>query len=236
MELMMRGATPLTMTSVEIAELTGKRHDNVMADIRKMLVEIQSPEKSGDYQDGRGRTQPCLLLDKDETLCLVAGYSAQLRIRIIRRWQELEQQGNQNALVIPQSLPEALRLAAELAEQKMALEQKVAMDAPAVEFAKQIASVEKGITLSAFAKTVGLGPNTLFTLLRERKILMSCRGERWNLPMQEYVDRGLFATRESSFDSNGERRISFTPLITGKGQQWLVERLIRDGILRGVAA
>ena len=68
---MMRGATPLTMTSVEIAELTGKRHDNVMADIRKMLVEIQSPEKSGDYQDGRGRTQPCLLLDKDETLCLV---------------------------------------------------------------------------------------------------------------------------------------------------------------------
>ena len=50
---MMRGATPLTMTSVEIAELTGKRHDNVMADIRKMLVEIQSPEKSGDYQDGR---------------------------------------------------------------------------------------------------------------------------------------------------------------------------------------
>lgn len=93
----------------------------------------------------------------------------------------------------------------------MALEQKVAMDAPAVEFAKQIASVEKGITLSAFAKTVGLGPNTLFTLLRERKILMSCRGERWNLPMQEYVDRGLFATRESSFDSNGERRISFTP-------------------------
>lgn len=45
-----------------------------------------------------------------------------------------------------------------------------------------------------------------------------------------------FATRESSFDSNGERRISFTPLITGKGQQWLVERLIRDGILRGVAA
>lgn len=207
----MRGVTPLTMTSVEIAELTGKEHKNVLADIRRMLVEIQSAEKPAEYQDSLGRAQPCLLLDKDESLCLVAGYSAQLRIRIIRRWQELEQQGNQNSLVIPQSLPEALRLAAELAEQKMALEQKVAMDAPAVEFAKQIASVEKGITLSAFAKTVGLGPNTLFSLLRERKILMSCRGERWNLPMQEYVDRGLFATRESSFDSNGERRISFTP-------------------------
>lgn len=236
MDLMTRGSALLTMTSVELAELTGKEHKNVLADIRRMLVEIQSAEKSAEYRDSLGRAQPCLLLDKEETLCLVAGYSAQLRIRIIRRWRELEQQVHQPGLVIPQTLPEALRLAAELAEQKMALEQKVAMDAPAVEFAKQIASVEKGITLSAFAKTVGLGPNTLFTLLRDRKILMSCRGERWNLPMQEYVDRGLFATRESSFDSNGERRISFTPLITGKGQQWLVERLIRDGILRGVAA
>ena len=118
----------------------------------------------------------------------------------------------------------------------MELERKVALDAPAVAFAKQIASVEKGITISAFAKAVGLGPTKLFAMLRERKILMSCRGERWNLPMQEFVDRGYFATRESTFDSNGEKRISFTPLITGKGQQWLVERLIRDGVLRGVAA
>ena len=79
-----------TMSSVEIAELTGKRHDNVLTDIRKMLVEIQSPEKAGDYKDGRGRTQPCLLLTKDESLCLVAGYSATLRMAIIKRWQELE--------------------------------------------------------------------------------------------------------------------------------------------------
>ena len=232
----MTALTNPVMSSIEIAELTGKRHDNVMADIRRMMVEIQSTEKSGDYQDGRGRTQPCLLLDKEETICLVSGYSAALRIRIIRRWQELEQQAHQPAMMIPQTLPEALRLAAELAEQNMELERKVALDAPAVAFAKQIASVEKGITLSAFAKTVGLGPTKLFAMLRERKILMSCRGERWNLPMQEFVDRGYFATRESTFDSNGEKRISFTPLITGKGQQWLVERLIREGVLRGVAA
>ena len=232
----MTALTNPVMSSIEIAELTGKRHDNVMADIRRMLVEIQSPEKSGDYLDGRGRTQPCLFLDKEETICLVSGYSAALRIRIIRRWQELEQQAHQPTMMIPQTLPEALRLAAELAEQKMELDRKVALDAPAVAFAKQIASVEKGITLSAFAKTVGLGPTKLFSMLRERKILMSCRGERWNLPMQEFVDRGYFATRESTFDSNGEKRISFTPLITGKGQQWLVERFIREGVLRGVAA
>ena len=75
-----------TMSSVEIAELTGKEHKNVLADIRKMLVEIQSAEKPADYKDGRGRTQPCLLLTKEETLCLVAGYSAALRMAIIKRW------------------------------------------------------------------------------------------------------------------------------------------------------
>lgn len=64
----------ITMSSREIAELTGKRHDHVLTDIRNMLVEIQSPEKSGEYKDGRGRNQPMLLLDKEETLCLVAGY------------------------------------------------------------------------------------------------------------------------------------------------------------------
>ncbi|HHR5813974.1 TPA: Rha family transcriptional regulator, partial [Providencia alcalifaciens] len=51
----------LTMSSREISELTGKRHDNVMADIRKMLVEIQSPEKLGYYTDTKNRTQQMLL-------------------------------------------------------------------------------------------------------------------------------------------------------------------------------
>lgn len=87
-----------TMSSREIAELTGKRHDNVLADIRKMLAEIQSPEKLGDYQDGRGRTQHLLLLDKEETICLVSGYSAALRMRIIRRWSELEELTKKPAL------------------------------------------------------------------------------------------------------------------------------------------
>nr|DAG55738.1 MAG TPA: hypothetical protein [Caudoviricetes sp.] len=66
-----------TMSSREIAELTGKRHDNVLADIRKMLAEIQSPEKLGDYKDGKGRTYQMLLLDKEETLILISGYHSQ---------------------------------------------------------------------------------------------------------------------------------------------------------------
>lgn len=104
---------PLTMSSLEIAELTGKRHDNILSDIRKMLVEIQSPEKLGDYKDSKGRTYPMLLLDKKETLCLVSGYSIKLRMAIINRWDELEKNCSPT---IPKSFSEALQLAADQAK------------------------------------------------------------------------------------------------------------------------
>ena len=102
----------LTMSSLEIAELTGKRHDHVMADIRKMLgdLELQYPDFSGHYKDGRGRTQDCFNLPKRESLILVSGYSAVLRARIIDRWQELEnQQVNKATPQIASALEDDLR-------------------------------------------------------------------------------------------------------------------------------
>ncbi|MNZ09639.1 phage antirepressor KilAC domain-containing protein [Aeromonas sp. R4-3] len=228
-ELMKMGADPV-MSSVEIAELTGKRHDHVLVDIRKMLVEIQSPEKAGDYKDRMGRIQPCLMLDKEETLCLVAGYNTDLRMRIIRRWQQLEQRSPK----VPQTMPEALRLAAELAEQNIALEQKVAEDAPKVVFADLVAGEDKGILLGTFAKTVGIGPNRIFALLREMGILMTGKIQK-NLPYQEYQDRGYFTVVQSTVLVKGKTWLRFTPRLTGKGQQWLIKKLLDSGHLKAVA-
>ena len=86
------GAEERTMTSREIADLTGKRHDNVMADIRKMLSELglSSPDFSGEYKDSTGRTLPCFNLPKRETMILVSGYSIPMRARIVDRWEALE--------------------------------------------------------------------------------------------------------------------------------------------------
>ena len=81
-----------------------------------------------------------------------------------------------------------------------------------------------------------MGPIKLFDLLREMRILMGGNGHRRNMPFQEYLDRGYFAVRENPYEANGETRLSFTPLITGKGQQWLTSKLIEAGVLKGVAA
>ena len=118
----------LTMTSREIAELTGKRHDNVTADIRKMLeaLEITSPELSGimEVPMPRGGSRPVevFYLPKDLTITLVSGYNVQMRYAITKRWMELEAQVAK-PVSLPTSFAEALRLAADLEEQKEQLAQ-----------------------------------------------------------------------------------------------------------------
>ncbi|WP_421551774.1 Rha family transcriptional regulator [Pseudomonas yamanorum] len=82
------------MSSREIANLTGKRHPDVKRDIQAMAVELKVDvsEFAHIYNDSRNREQVEYLLDREHTDCLLTGYSAGLRMKVIRRWRELEQQ------------------------------------------------------------------------------------------------------------------------------------------------
>jgi phage regulator Rha-like protein len=83
---------PLTMTSREIAELTGKKHADVTRDIRNMLaaLEIDVSNFAAMSPDSYGRAQPIFNLPKDLTITLVSGYSVPMRHKIVTRWMELE--------------------------------------------------------------------------------------------------------------------------------------------------
>ena len=100
-ELIQNSFNALTMSSREIAELTGKAHFNVLVDVRKMLSELGEDELKfqGIYRDSMNREQTEYLLDKETCLCLVAGYNAKLRMAIIKRWQQLEQATTQVQVV-----------------------------------------------------------------------------------------------------------------------------------------
>lgn len=84
----------LTMSSREIAELTGKQHQHVKRDIEKMLGELsEDVSKFGHiYLDGRNRKQREYRLDRELTETLLTGYSAVLRRKVVVRLRELEEQ------------------------------------------------------------------------------------------------------------------------------------------------
>ena len=90
------------MSSLEIAEITGKRHDRVLKDARKMLEELGSigvvkTDASSfvetSYQNSQNKAQPMVILDKELTFTLITGYSVKLRHLIVKRWLELEGSG-----------------------------------------------------------------------------------------------------------------------------------------------
>ena len=87
-------SSDITMTSREIAELTGKRHPDVSRDIRLMLNELELDVSSFGciYFDSMNRQQVEYVLDEELTLTLVTGYSIKLRNAVIKRWKQLENQ------------------------------------------------------------------------------------------------------------------------------------------------
>lgn len=114
---------PLTMSSLEIAELLECRHDSVKRTaerlVRRGLI-VHPPMVDEPYVDsmGRPRGTKVYLLDKRSSYIVVAQLSPEFTARVVDRWQELEAKA---ASQVPQSLPEALRLAADLAEKNAAL-------------------------------------------------------------------------------------------------------------------
>ena len=87
-----------TMSSFEIAKLTGKRHDHVIRDVRELnkgyeklrLPKIGLMFKITDLPNGASRKDPYFELTRMQTFDLLTGYNVELRIKVNRRWEELE--------------------------------------------------------------------------------------------------------------------------------------------------
>ncbi|MDI0786247.1 phage antirepressor KilAC domain-containing protein, partial [Escherichia coli] len=225
----------IKMTSIEIAELVGSRHDKVKQSIERLAVRgvIRNPpmvvfEKINNLGLLRGVEAYVFEGEqgKRDSIIVVAQLSPEFTARLVDRWRELEGA----TAKIPQTFSEALRLAADLEDQKAELEKQLALAAPKVEFADRVGEAS-GILIGNFAKVVGIGPNKLFAWMRDHKILIAS-GSRRNVPMQEYMDRGYFTVKETAVNTNHGIQISFTTKITGRGQQWLTRKLLDNGMLK----
>lgn len=123
---------------------------------------------------------------------------------------------------VPQSLPEALRLAADLAEQ-------IEAQKPLVQFAETCQKSDDTILIREFAKVLckkgfNIGEKRLYQLLRDWGMIYRQDGR--NLPYQKYIDRKYFEVTEAPYIKDGDVCTALTTRITVKGQQFILAKLL----------
>jgi phage antirepressor YoqD-like protein len=211
------------MSSREIAELTGKQHQDVLRDIRVMLdqLELGASSFAGSYLSAQNKTLPCFKLPKDLSITLVSGYSVPMRHRIVTRWMELEGQQQIQVPALPRTYKEALLALVAAEEEKEALAAQVRVLEPKAQFHDAVVAAVNDQTVQEVAKVLGTGQNRLFAFLRDAGLLMHD-----NLPYQRHVDAGHFRVVERTFeDRRGESRTYTRTLVTGKGIALIQKRL-----------
>lgn len=233
-------ATKTTMSSREIALLTGKEHRSVLRDcdnlnenyeklgLHKIVQGYYSHPNTGAQQHRE------MLLTKMQTMDLMTGYNVELRIKVNRRWEELE---NSQPKAIDFSHPDTvLQLAQNWAEERKlreAAEERLKITEPKALFADSVTASNDSILVAELATIlrqngIETGQNRLFEWLRENGYLC-IKGERYNLPTQKSMDMGLMEIKKrTGTDGTGEVRVTETTKITGRGQQYFVNKFLNQ--------
>ena len=175
--------TKQTMSSIEIAELTGKQHKNVLRDIRNTFSQLAKEEGVGSdlsYLSNQGVTTvfgtftkqvASYNLTRFASDIVIAGYSVKYRAAIIKRWHELENQ--QSEYYIPKDYAGALQLSADLAKKLIVLQDdnqeqsiKIEQDAPKVDLYEKFMNTEGLYTVTDVGDMMGISGTKLNILLR----------------------------------------------------------------------
>lgn len=152
-----------TMSSREIAELTGKQHGHVIRDI-ELLNETLAQESlsiigESFYTADNGQTYREFLLTKEQTIDLMTGYNRNLRIRINRRWAELEQQIAAPVVALPQDYLSALKALVMSEEAKERANAEIKQLQPKAAALDAISHSKGSTGIRETAKAVGMGQN-----------------------------------------------------------------------------
>lgn len=213
------GAVEQTMSSREIAELTGKNHADVLRDIRVMLEQLGeeaglASRFAGNYIGENGRSFPQYQLPRRECLILVSGYNVAMRARIIDRWQELEAA----APALPNFADPvaAARAWADAEESKRLALAQLEEAKPAVAFVNRYVASETAKGFREVCKLLGAKEPHFRAFLRDEKIMYFLGGE-W-APYAQHLEAGRFVVKTGAAASGH----AFTrTLFTAKGVNWI---------------
>lgn len=230
-----------TMTSLQIAEITGKQHKDVLEAIRKMEPAWEAVRgrkfpltfRITKLPNGAERKDPLYVLTKTECLYVATKFNDEARAKLVIRWEELERERQAGGFRVPQNLAEALRLAADQAERAEAQQRQIEAMKPKALFADAVATSDRSCLVAELAKIlqqngVNIGQNRLFAWLREHGYL-GTRGEYYNQPTQRAMGMGLFEIKKTSITKpDGSVLVTTTTKVTGKGQIYFVNKVMSE--------
>ena len=217
-----------TMTSLEIAELTGKQHFHVMEAIRKMepaWVKVAASNfRLGTYKDANGQLRPCYSLTKTECLYIATKFNDEARAKLVLRWEELEQARAQEQQALsyplrnaqqemqPLCLPEPKKILA-LADEIIGEGLRLLND-----------EAEDTLTATQVAKTFNMSVYDFNAILRDMGIQYR-RDGRWNIS-DDLVGRDLVRLRTHvSYSLKGKKKVRTYMTWTVQGLHYLNSKL-----------
>lgn len=207
------------MTSLEIAQLSGKNHKDVLKAIRNMepgWVQIAGRKFAlGSYEDINGQSRPCYFLSKTETLYIATKFNDEARARLVLRWEQLEKERLME-MQKPKQRPKEIRL--------LACDEEVLDEADDIlgdELAKLNKYSRNCYTASEIAKVFGMDGRDLNSFLADQNIIRWARGQ-WRLT-QKYKHMELTEDRyKYVHDLDGHRKLVSYLVWTEKGRQFLL--------------
>lgn len=208
--------TGLTMSSRVIAELVDSRHSNVCITIERLM----SGGVIGGYaalqytHPQNGRQYHHYEVSKRDSYVIVAQLCPEFTARLVDRWQALEQS---QQIDVPQSLPEALRLAADLAEQKQKLTAELAAAAPKIEFVDRYCTASGSMSFRQVAKLLKAKENDFRLFLIDNNIMYRLGGAL--TPHHQHIDAGRFEVKTGTSVTSNH---AFSQArFTAKGVKWI---------------
>lgn len=244
------------MTSLQIAEVTGKAHKNVMQAIRKMEtawvkvqgLKFQLLQKEVEVNNGGHKMQPYYSLTKEECLYIATKFNDEARAKLVRRWKELEEARRP---AVPQNYLEALKAMVRIEEQKQQLaienqkqqEQiadisrenvelgnKITEMLPKVSYYDKILESKSTMTVTQIAQDYGMSAVKMNRILAELKIQRKVQGQ-WIL-YNNYVPCGYVHSKAVDIvRADGRRDVKYNTEWTVKGRIFLYNKLKESNII-----
>lgn len=206
------------MTSLEIAELTGKQHKNLMRDIRNMepawekVQGLKFELSSRIYQLPNGGTKevPCYVLNKTECLYIATKFNDEARAKLVLRWEELERER------MAKMISHEIKLIA-------ANDEEVLNEADVI-IGEELDDLNKYsdncYTPTEVGKPFGMDGRDLNSFLADKGVIRWGHGQ-WQLT-PDYLHRGLAENRSFIYHGrNGQRKTQSRLVWTEKGREFI---------------